>query len=104
MIGIDNSEIYRVDAVTGASEQLLEHSGKEVVSVAGVSRDGKTLLITSNAKGGYDNVALIDSATKKVRWLTDTQWSTEGDAFTPDGKSVVYIKNANGRISTRSLN
>jgi dipeptidyl aminopeptidase/acylaminoacyl peptidase len=103
-IGIDDSEIYRVDAVTGASVQVLEHTGKEIVSIADVSRDGKTLLITSNAKGGYDNVALFDIATKKVRWLTDTQWSAEGITFTPDGKSVVYFKNANGRISTSFLN
>ena len=103
-IGIDDSEMYQVDAVTGASERLLEHTGKELVAVADVSRDGKTLLITSNAKGGYDNVALFDLATKKVRWLTDTQWSAEGFTFTPDSKSVVYFKNANGRISTCFVN
>jgi len=103
-IGIDDSEMYRVEAVTGASERLLEHTGKELVAIADVSRDGKTLLITSNAKGGYENVALFDLATKKIHWLTDTQWSAEGFTFTPDGNSVVYFKNANGRISTCFLN
>jgi dipeptidyl aminopeptidase/acylaminoacyl peptidase len=102
-IGIDDSEIYRVNAATGASEQLLEHAGKELVTVSDVSHDGGTLLITSNAKGGYENVALYDLASKKPRWLTDTQWSAEGVAFTPDGGSVVYLKDADGRVSTRFL-
>jgi dipeptidyl aminopeptidase/acylaminoacyl peptidase len=102
-IGTDDSELYRVDAATGKSEQLLEHAGKELVTVSDVSHDGNTLLITSNAKGGYENVALYDLATKKLRWLTDTQWSAEGVAFTPDGGSVVYFKNGDGRISTRFL-
>ena len=40
---------------------------------------------------------------KKLRWLTDTEWSADGVAFTPDGGSVVYVKNADGRMSTRFL-
>jgi len=50
-IGRDDSEIYRVDVVTGAAEQLREHAGKERMSIAEVSHDGRALLITSNAKG-----------------------------------------------------
>ena len=68
-----------------------------------VSRDGRTLLITSNAKGGYENVALLDLATKQLRWLTDTQWSASGVAFTPDGGSAVLVLNADGRISTHFI-
>ena len=102
-IGIDDSQIYRVNVATGATEQLMEHTGKQLVSVSDVSPDGGTLLLTSNAKGGYENVALYDLASKKLRWLTDTQWSAEGVAFTPDGGSVVYLKDADGRISTRFL-
>ena len=74
-IGTDDSEIFRIDADTGKSEELLAHAGKQLVSIADVSHDGGTLLLTSNAKGGYENVALLDLATKNLRWLTDTQWS-----------------------------
>lgn len=103
-IGIDDSQIYRVNAATGASEQLMEHTGKQLVSISDVSPDGSTLLLTSDAKGGYENVAVYDLASKKLRWLTDTEWSAEGVTFTPDGGSVVYVKNADGRMSTRFLN
>jgi dipeptidyl aminopeptidase/acylaminoacyl peptidase len=101
MVGIDDADIFRVDVATGASEKLLEHTGKQLITVSDVSRDGRTLLISSNAKGGYENVAMLDLATKSLRWLTDTQWSANGVAFTPDGGSAVVLLNADGRISTR---
>ena len=101
MVGIDDADIFRVDVATGASEKLLEHTGKQLITVSDVSRDGRTLLISSNAKGGYENVALLDLATKSLRWLTDTQWSANGVAITPDGGSAVVLLNADGRISTR---
>ena len=88
-IGIDDSDIFRIDVATGASERLLKHTGKQVISISDVSRDGHTLLVTSNANGGYENVALLDLATKKLTWLTHTQWSAGGVAFTPDGGTVV---------------
>jgi dipeptidyl aminopeptidase/acylaminoacyl peptidase len=102
-VGIDDSDIFRIDVATGASRQLLTHPGKQLISVSDVSRDGRTLLVTSNAKGGYENVALLDIATKKLRWLTDTQWSAEGVTFTPDGGSAVVVLNADGRVSTRFI-
>jgi dipeptidyl aminopeptidase/acylaminoacyl peptidase len=103
-IGIDDSDIFRIDVATDAHQQLIEHTGKQLISVSAVSRDGRTLLVTSNANDGYNNAALLDSATKKLRWITHTQWSANGAAFTPDGGSVVVLLNADGRISTRFIN
>jgi dipeptidyl aminopeptidase/acylaminoacyl peptidase len=103
-IGTDDSEIYRVDVNTGASEQLLPHTGKQLISISRASQDGRTLLITSNANGGYSNAALLDLATKKLRWITHTEWSARGVAFTPDGKGAVVIVNADGRASMRFIN
>ena len=99
-VGIDDSDIFRVDVATGKAEKLLDHAGKQLVRISAVSPDGRMLLITSNEKGGYDNVALLDVDSKKPRWLTDTQWSANGQAFTPDGGGAVYILNADGRVST----
>jgi len=103
-VGIDDSDIYRVDVATGATEKLLEHNGKQLVSAAAVSHDGRTLLITSNAKGGYENVALLELRTRKLTWVTDTQWSANAAAFSPDDGSVVYTLDADGRVSTRFVN
>jgi len=103
-IGIDDSEIFRIDVATGAGQQLLEHTDKQLISVSAVSRDGRMLLVTSNANGGYNNAALLDQATKKLSWITHTHWSASGAAFTPDGGSVVVVMNSDGRISTRFIN
>jgi dipeptidyl aminopeptidase/acylaminoacyl peptidase len=103
-IGIDDSDIFRIDVATGASQQLLKHTGKQLISVSDVSRDGRTLLVTSNANDGYNNAALLDLATERLRWITHTQWSSNAAAFTPDGGSVVVLLNADGRISTLFIN
>src|SRR5579863_1724037 len=100
-LGIDDSDIFRVDVATGKAQKLLDHTGKQLASISAVSPDSRTLLLTSNAKGGYDNVALFDLDSKQLHWLTDTQWSANGGAFTPDGGSAVYVLNADGRLSTR---
>jgi len=102
-IGIDDAEIFRVDVATGAAQQLLEHTGKQLIDIDDVSPDGRTLLLTSNAKGGYENVAVLDLSTNKLRWLTDTQWSAGGMAFTPDGGTAVVYLDADGRVSTRFI-
>ena len=103
-LGIDDSDIYRVDVAAGKTEKLIEHAGKQQVRIADVSPDGGTLLITSNAKGGYENVALLKIGTKELKWLTDTQWSADAVSFTPDGGGAVYLLNADGRITTRFVN
>ncbi len=102
--GIDDSDIFTIDVATGKAEKLLEHTGKQLITVADVAPGGRTALITSNAKGGYENVAVLDLKSKKLRWLTDTQWSADGVGFTPDGSGAVYVLNADGRVSTRFVN
>ena len=103
-VGIDDADIYRIEVATGKEEKLLEHAGKQRVGIADVSPDGGTLLVNSDAKGGYQNVAVLKVGTKELRWLTDTQWSAGAMAFTPDGGSIVYLLNADGRVSMRFLN
>jgi dipeptidyl aminopeptidase/acylaminoacyl peptidase len=103
-VGIDDSDIYRLEVATGKAEKLLQHAGKQRVEIADVSPDGGTLLITSDAKGGFENVAVLKVGTKELHWLTDTQWSADGMAFTPDGGSAVYLLNADGRVSMRFVN
>jgi dipeptidyl aminopeptidase/acylaminoacyl peptidase len=97
--GTDDSDIYRVEVKSGAAENLTSHAGKVLNYASSVSPDGKTLLITSNEKAGYENVALLDVASKKMRWVTDTQWEAHGGDFAPDGKTFTYTLNADGRTT-----
>ncbi len=69
---------------------------KQLYAANDFSPDGKRLLITSNAGNGYDNVGLLDIATKKIDWLTQDKWEIEGGNFSPDGKSVTWTANVDG--------
>jgi dipeptidyl aminopeptidase/acylaminoacyl peptidase len=95
----DDANVYRIDMKSGESEKLTSHADKAVVNVNDVSPDGKTLLLTSNEKGGYENVALFDVASKKMRWVTDTQWEARGGEFSPKGDVFTYTLNADGRTT-----
>jgi dipeptidyl aminopeptidase/acylaminoacyl peptidase len=95
--GFNDSDVYRVEVATGASENLTPHQGQNRSSVSAVSPDGRTLLITSDKPGGYPNVAFLDVATKKITWATDTKWEAQSGDFSPDGKQFTYIVNEDGR-------
>jgi dipeptidyl aminopeptidase/acylaminoacyl peptidase len=108
-MGLDDSDGYRIDVHSGVAEKLTAHEGKEQVSISDLSPDGKTLLLSSNRKAGYQNVALFDLASKQWRWVTDTQWEASAGEFSPDGKSFTYELNADGRatvqfVETATLN
>ena len=95
--GGTDSDVYSVDVATGKLENLTPHQGDVIYDVSSVSPDGRTLLINSNEKGGYQNVALLDIASKKRIWVTDVKWEANAGEFAPDGKSFTYSLNADGR-------
>jgi Tol biopolymer transport system component len=95
--GHTDSDVYRIDVATGQQENLTPHQGDVIYSVSSVSPDGKTLLITSNEKGGYDNVALLDVLSKERTWVTDVKWQASAGEFSPDSRRFTYILNADGR-------
>jgi dipeptidyl aminopeptidase/acylaminoacyl peptidase len=98
-VGTDDADVYRVDVKSGSTENLTKHTGKSLVFATEVSPDGKTLLLTSNEKGGYSNVALLDLASKKKQWVTDTQWEARAGGFSPKGDTFTYTLNADGRTT-----
>jgi len=96
-VGFDAGDVYAVDVASGKQTNLTPHEGKQLHVGADVSPDGKTILMTSNEKGGYLNLALLDAATRKFHWVTDTQWEVTAGAFSPDGAHFTYGVNADGR-------
>lgn len=90
---------WSVDVATGAARELTPHQGKLLIAASAVSPDGKTLLIGSNEKGGYGNIALLDLASLKKEWITDTQWEAEPGSYSPAGDMVTWSLNADGRTS-----
>jgi dipeptidyl aminopeptidase/acylaminoacyl peptidase len=91
-----NSNIFLAETATGKSTNLTAHTGDKVYTATNISPDGKTILLTSNAGNGYDNAALLDVASKKVSWLTEEKWEINTGQFSPDGKLLTWVRNADG--------
>jgi len=95
-----DSDIYRIDLESGALQNLTPHTGDILYRASSVSADGRTLAISSNEKGGYSNVALLDVASKKLAWVTDLKWDAEPGDFAPRGGRFTYVVNEDGRTTT----
>jgi dipeptidyl aminopeptidase/acylaminoacyl peptidase len=95
-----DSNIFIADVATGKSTLLTPHEGEQRYYANDFARagvdDAETVLVTSNAGNGYDNVGLIDIATKKSSWLTKDKWEIRGGEFSPDGKHVTFSANVDG--------
>jgi len=91
-----DSNVFIVEVATAQSSLLTPHDGEHTYSANDISPDGRSILITSNAGDGYDNVGLLDIASKKIRWLTQDKWQISGESFSPDGKFLTYNANVDG--------
>ncbi len=91
-----DANIFSVDVASAKSLLLTPHDGERTYSANDVSPDASTILITSNAGNGYDNVGLLSIATRKIDWLTQDKWEISGEHFSPDGKSLLYTANVDG--------
>jgi dipeptidyl aminopeptidase/acylaminoacyl peptidase len=91
-----DSNIYMADVAGGESTLLTPHEGEQLYEADDISADGKKLLITSNAANSYENVGLLDIASKKTTWLTRDKWEIGGGNFSSDGKSVTWTANVDG--------
>ena len=103
-VSFTDSDVYAVDVASGRTTNLTPHQGNVLFFASSLSPDGKTLLVTSNQKSGYQNVALLDVASKKLTWVTDTQWEAGAGDFSPDGKWFTYTLNADGRTDIYLVN
>jgi dipeptidyl aminopeptidase/acylaminoacyl peptidase len=91
-----DSNIFMADVATSTSTLLTPHQGEQRFSADDISPEGKHVLVTSNAENGYDNVGLLDIATKTIRWITQDKWEISGHNFSPDGKHLIFSANVDG--------
>ena len=91
-----DADLYRIDVASGKTENLTPHQGTQRFLGSALSPDDRSILLSSDAKNGALNVALLDISTRKILWITDTQWEAYSGAFSPDGKSFSYVINEDG--------
>jgi dipeptidyl aminopeptidase/acylaminoacyl peptidase len=91
-----DSNIHIADIATGTSTLLTPHDGEQLYFANDFAPDGKRVLLSSNAANGYENIGLLDTATKKIAWLTKDEWEIRGGEFSPDGKHITFSANVDG--------
>jgi dipeptidyl aminopeptidase/acylaminoacyl peptidase len=91
-----DSNVFLAEVATSKSTLLSPHNGEKLYAANDISPDGRHVLITSNAANGYDNVGVLEVATKKIQWLTQDKWEINGGEFSPDGKLVTWTANLDG--------
>ncbi|MGA7463496.1 MAG: hypothetical protein WBW69_24885, partial [Candidatus Korobacteraceae bacterium] len=97
-----DANVFVVDLASGQSTNLTPHQGQNNYIAADISPDGKAVLITSDARNGYDNVGVVEIASKKIEWLTDEKWELSAGSFSPDGKSLTWTANVDGSTNIYS--
>ncbi|MBS0360274.1 MAG: S9 family peptidase, partial [Proteobacteria bacterium] len=97
-VGSTTGSVWRLDLAGAAGpKEITRSKGKVRVAAADISRDGKQVSVTSNAKGGIDQAGLMDVATGAVKWLAPSPWEERGGSFSPDGTRVIVTTDADGR-------
>jgi dipeptidyl aminopeptidase/acylaminoacyl peptidase len=91
-----DADVFRIDVAAGTLQNLTSHKGTIRYLASSLSPDDRTLLLSSDAKGGYMNIALLDVPTKKLTWATDLKWEAFSGNFSPDGKTYTYVVNQDG--------
>src|SRR6266702_4200082 len=90
------SNVLVADLITGTITNLTNYSTDVVTEAVEFSPDARKLLVDSNEFNGYQNVGLLDLATKKIEWLTQDKWEIAGGGFSPDGHQVTWTANVDG--------
>jgi dipeptidyl aminopeptidase/acylaminoacyl peptidase len=91
-----DANIFLVSSAGGQATNLTPHQGEQNFLATDIAPDSKTVLITSNAANGYQNVGLITVATKSIAWLTQDKWEVSSGSFSHDGKRLTWTANVDG--------
>jgi dipeptidyl aminopeptidase/acylaminoacyl peptidase len=97
---IQRSDVWIVDAVSGAKSQLTERQTPATeVSYAQprFSLDGRGIYMSTDLDSEFHRLAYFDLATMKPKFLTTSiPWDVEEFDLSEDGKTIAFVTNENG--------
>ncbi|MGA7892799.1 MAG: S9 family peptidase [Candidatus Sulfotelmatobacter sp.] len=101
-----DSNIFIAQVATGKSTLLTPHKAEQLYFANDISAlgmfDAQTVLLTSNAENGYENIGVLLIGTRgdphpgEIKWLTKDKWEIRGGEFSPDGKNITFSANVDG--------
>lgn len=87
-----DTDIWRVSTRGGKPENLTPRGSGINNTLYDVSSDGSLALISSDEYNGWSNVALLETATGKIKRITDEAAHFIPATFAPNGRSLVYTR------------
>ena len=99
-VSFQDADAYSIEVATGNDHEPDAAPRSDAVHrLVRVSR-WQNAALTSNVKGGYQNVALLHLPKQPLTWVTDTKWEATAGDFSPNGKSFTTQSTPmGGRIS-----
>jgi len=101
-VGSTSGSIWKL-GLDGTAAQVTPDA-KVRFSAADISADGRLLSVSTNLKGGQDQAAVLDLKDGKTTWLSPSPWEQAAGDFSPDGTTVVFTSNADGRLDVMGYN
>jgi len=94
-----HASAWKIELATGKAMRLGPVDDKHVFYASAISKDGTKLAISSNLTSAQQQAGVLDLKSGKIKWLAPDPWEQSTEAFSPDGKSILYTVNADGRAS-----
>lgn len=96
----NDSDVFLIDAITGAQEKILPRDGSPSAGFNGFawSKDNQRLYMTTNQGGEFSELAVYDRRDKSLTVLSrHIPWDIENFSLSADGQRLMAIANNNGR-------
>jgi len=96
----NDSDVFLIDAKTGAREKILPKAGSPAAGYNGFewSPDQQRLFLTTNQGGEFSELAVYDRRDQSLKVLSrHIPWDIENIALSSDGRRLMAVANANGR-------
>jgi dipeptidyl aminopeptidase/acylaminoacyl peptidase len=98
-VSVNESYVWLVDVASGVKTLLTPKGEGARVAYGGgtFSRDGKGVYLTTDRESEFRQLAYLDLASKRYRYLTSRiPWDVEEFTLSADGKLVAFVVNEDG--------
>ncbi len=94
---LQNIDVWIMNIDGSEKRKLISMKDGSQEGVAGISKDGKTVAITSDYEG-VSKAGVYDFDTKEIMWLSDGKYDEVASVISPDGKYLVCLRNHKATI------
>ncbi|MBD3189064.1 MAG: prolyl oligopeptidase family serine peptidase [Candidatus Heimdallarchaeota archaeon] len=94
---LKNRDIWAVKEDGSEKKLILQVSNDSLEIVSDVSKDGKMLAVSSNAKGVHQT-GILNRETDEITWLGEGKYSEQPIEFSQDSKKLLVLRNQEAEV------